>query len=91
MPARPRVQRWLCSTRRLGWGCAGRGLTVDREPAFPGDAESDRARDAVRLAGLSHPRIVAEQLTDRRYGSDSGGYRAPGSTPYRGIEEERGL
>ncbi len=38
------------------------GLSVDREPALPGDAESDRARDAVRLAGLSHPRCVGEQL-----------------------------
>jgi len=53
-------------------------------------ASPDRARDAVRLAGLSHPRSVGEQLADRRYGSDSGGHRAPESTPYRGIEEERG-
>jgi hypothetical protein len=67
-----------------------RGLSVDREPAFPSDAESDRARDAVRLAGLSHPRSVAEQLADRRHGGDSGGYRAPESTLYRGSEEERG-
>jgi len=53
-------------------------------------ASPDRARDAVRLAGLSHPRSVGEQLADRRHGSDSGGHRAPESTPYRGIEEERG-
>jgi len=53
-------------------------------------ASPGRARDAVRLAGLSHPRSVGEQLADRRYGSDSGGHRAPESTPYRGIEEERG-
>jgi len=39
-------------------------MTVDREPGVPGDAESDRARDAVRLAGVSHPRSVAEQLAD---------------------------
>ncbi len=67
-----------------------RGLTVDREPGVPGAAELDRARDAVRLAGLSHPRSVAEQLADRRYSSDSGGYRALKSTLYRGSEEERG-
>jgi len=53
-------------------------------------ASPDPARDAVRLAGLSHPRSVGEQLADRRHGSDSGGHRAPESTPYRGIEEERG-
>jgi len=69
---------------------AFRGLTVDREPGVPGAAEPDRVGDAVRLAGLSHPRSVAEQLADRRYSSDSGGYRAPESTPYRGSEEERG-
>jgi len=67
-----------------------RGLIVDRDPGVPGDAEVDRVRDAVRLAGLSHPRSVHEQLADRRYGGDSGGYRAPESTPYRGSEEERG-
>lgn len=67
-----------------------RGLIVDRDPGVPGDADVDRARDAVRLAGLSHPRSVHEQLADRRYGGDSGGYRAPESTPHRGREEERG-
>ena len=75
---------------RTPWVPAFRGLTVDREPGFPGDAESARAGDAVRLPGLSHPRSVGEQLADRRYGSDSGGYRASESTLYRGSEEERG-
>ncbi len=50
-------------------------------------ASPDRARDAVRLAGLSHPRSVGEQLADRRHGSDSGGYRAPESTPYVGSKK----
>ncbi len=67
-----------------------RGLTVDWESAFPGDAELDRAREAVRLAGLSHPRGVVELLADRRYGGDFGGYRALESTSFRGSEEERG-
>jgi len=58
--------------------------------AADAQASPDPARDAVRLAGLSHPRSVGEQLADRRYGGDRGGYRASESTPFRGSEEERG-
>ncbi len=52
-------------------------------PNVAADAQvlPDRARD---------PRSVGEQLADRRHGSDSGGYRAPESTSFRGSEEERG-
>jgi len=48
------------------------------------------ARDAVRLAGLSHPRSVEEQLADRRGGGAVSGDGAPEWTPHRGREEERG-
>jgi len=48
------------------------------------------ARDAVRLAGLSHPRSVEEQLADRRGGGVVSGDGAPEWTPHRGREEERG-
>ena len=48
------------------------------------------ARDAVRLAGLSHPRSVEEQLADRRGGGTASGDGSPEWTPQRGREEERG-
>jgi len=48
------------------------------------------ARDAVRLAGLSHPRSVEEQLADRRGGEAVGGDGSPEWTPHREREEERG-
>ncbi len=48
------------------------------------------ARDAVRLAGLSHPRSVEEQLADRRDGGTANGDGSPEWTPHRGREEERG-
>ncbi len=50
----------------------------------------DRARDAVRLAGLSHPCSVGEQLADRRGGGAVSGDGSPEWTPHRGREEERG-
>jgi len=52
--------------------------------------EVSAARDAVRLAGLSHPRSVEEQLADRRGGEAVGGDGSPEWTPQRGREEERG-
>jgi len=52
--------------------------------------EVSAARDAVRLAGLSHPRSVEEQLADRRGGEAANGDASPGWTPQRGREEERG-
>ena len=52
--------------------------------------ELSAARDAVRLAGLSHPRSVEEQLADRRGGEAANGDGSPGWTPQRGREEERG-
>jgi len=53
-------------------------------------ASPDPARDAVRLAGLSHPRSVGEQLADRRHGGDR--MRSPTVQPWRdrGREEEQG-
>jgi len=53
-------------------------------------ASPDPARDAVRLAGLSHPRSVAEQLADRRHDGDSGRNPAKEAARDRGREEERG-
>ncbi len=50
----------------------------------------DPARDAVRLAGLSHPRSVREQLADRRHDGDSGRNPAKEAARDRGREEERG-
>jgi len=52
--------------------------------------EVSAARDAVRLAGLSHPRSVEEQLADRRGGEAANGDGSPEWTPQRGREEERG-
>jgi len=53
-------------------------------------ASPDPARDAVRLAGLSHPRSVGEQLADRRHDGDSGRNPATEAARDRGREEERG-
>ncbi len=52
--------------------------------------EVSAARDAVRLAGLSHPRSVEEQLADRRDGGTANGDGSPEWTPQRGREAERG-
>ena len=53
-------------------------------------ASPDPARDAVRLAGLSHSRSVGEQLADRRHGGDP--MRSATVQPWRdgGREEEQG-
>jgi len=53
-------------------------------------ASPDPARDAVRLAGLSHPRSVGEQLADRRHDGDP--TRSATVQPWRdrGREEEQG-
>jgi len=53
-------------------------------------ASPDPARDAVRLAGLSHPRSVGEQLADRRHGGDP--MRSATVQPWRdrGRQEEQG-
>jgi len=61
-------------------------------PNVAADAQvsPDPARDAVRLAGLSHPRSVAEQLADRRHDAVSGRNPAEEAARDRGREEERG-
>ncbi len=61
-------------------------------PSVVADAQAlpDPARDAVRLAGLSHPRSVGEQLADRRHGGDPTRLATAGPRWDRGREEERG-
>ena len=57
-------------------------------PNVAADAQvsPDPARDAVRLAGLSHPRSVAEQLADRRHDGVSGRNPAEEAARDRGRE-----
>jgi len=84
--------------KERGEGSAGLARTrelVTADVAVPNvvadaQASPDPARDAVRLAGLSHPRSVAEQLADRRHDGDSGHNPATEAARDRGREEERG-
>jgi len=78
-------------------GEASTGPTTTRELVTAGvpapvmvSPDLSAARDAVRLAGLSHPRSVEEQLADRRGGEAANGDGSPEWTPHRGREEERG-
>jgi len=84
--------------KEMGEGSAGPATTrelVTADGVAPNSVADapvspDPARDAVRLAGLSHPRSVGEQLADRRGGEAVGGDGSPEWTPHRGREEERG-
>ena len=84
--------------KERGEGSAGLARTrelVTADVVAPGVAADaqvppDPARDAVRLAGLSHPRSVAEQLADRRHDGDSGRNPPTEVARDRGREEDRG-
>ena len=83
--------------KEMGEGSGGRAttrelVTADVVASVVADAQAlpDPARDAVRLAGLSHPRSVGEQLADRRHGGDPTRLTTAGPRRDRGREEERG-
>ncbi len=84
--------------KEMGEGNAGLARTrelVTADVAAPNVAADaqvppDPAGDAVRLAGLSHPRSVGEQLADRRHDGDSGRNPPQEAARDRGREEERG-
>jgi len=69
---------------------APNGVADAQAPPDPAQAPPDPARDAVRLAGLSHPRSVGEQLADRRHGGDPMRSATVESRRDRGREEEQG-
>ncbi len=74
-----------------GAGSGGQEVSSDVSAApVMVSPEVSAARDAVRLAGLSHPRSMEEQLADRRDGGTANGDGSPDRTPHRGREEERG-
>ncbi len=79
--AGPTTTRELVTAGVLAPGAAAGGQEVS--------SDLSAARGAVRLAGLSHPRSVEEQLADRRGGEAVGGDGASEWTPHRGREEER--
>jgi len=86
--------------KEMGEGSAGPATTRESvtvtagvvAPNVAADAQAlpDPAGDAVRLAGLSHPRSVGEQLADRRHDGDSGRNPPQEAARDRGREEERG-
>jgi hypothetical protein len=85
--------RELVTAGVLAPGAAAGGQEVAPDvSAAPAMVSPDvsAARDAVRLAGLSHPRSVEEQLADRRGGEAVSGDGASEWTPHRGREEDRG-
>jgi len=80
--------------KEMGEGSASLARTrelVTADVVAPnGVADAQAPPDPVRLAGLSHPRSVGEQLADRRHGGDPMRSATVESRRDRGREEEQG-